>query len=59
MAEWTKATDLKSVVGASPPGVRIPLTPLIVNAEAGWGVLFTHSPVSVFPAYAIGTTDSE
>jgi hypothetical protein len=31
MAEWTKATDLKSAVGASPPGVRIPLTPLYKN----------------------------
>ena len=28
MAEWFKATDLKSVVAARPPGVRIPLPPL-------------------------------
>ena len=27
MAEWFKATDLKSVVAARPPGVRIPLPP--------------------------------
>ncbi len=27
MAEWTKATVLKTVVGASSPGVRIPLPP--------------------------------
>ena len=32
MAEWFKATDLKSVVAARPPGVRIPLPPL------GWYV---------------------
>jgi hypothetical protein len=28
MAEWTMATVLKTVVGASSPGVRIPLPPL-------------------------------
>ena len=28
MAEWTIATVLKTVVGASSPGVRIPLPPL-------------------------------
>ncbi len=27
MAEWLKAPDLKSDVGASPPGVRIPPPP--------------------------------
>ena len=27
MAEWFKATVLKTVVGASQPGVRIPLSP--------------------------------
>ena len=28
MAEWTMATVLKTVVGVSSPGVRIPLPPL-------------------------------
>ncbi len=27
MAEWSKAAVLKTVVGATPPGVRIPLSP--------------------------------
>jgi hypothetical protein len=27
MAEWLKAAVLKTVVGAIPPGVRIPLSP--------------------------------
>lgn len=34
MAEWTMATVLKTVVGASSPGVRIPLPPLKM---LGWG----------------------
>ncbi len=33
MAEWFKATDLKSVVAARPPGVRIPLPPLTGEDE--------------------------
>ena len=27
MAEWSKAAVLKTVEGASPPGVRIPISP--------------------------------
>jgi hypothetical protein len=33
MAEWFKAAVLKTVVGVSPPGVRIPLPP--PNFELG------------------------
>lgn len=29
MAEWSKAAVLKTVEGASPPGVRIPISPPI------------------------------
>lgn len=31
MAEWSKAAVLKTVEGASPPGVRIPISPPVVN----------------------------
>ena len=31
MAEWSKAAVLKTVEGASPPGVRIPISPPQVN----------------------------
>ena len=31
MAEWTMATVLKTVVGVSSPGVRIPLPPLQIS----------------------------
>ena len=33
MAEWFKATVLKTVVGASQPGVRIPLSPFKIKAN--------------------------
>jgi hypothetical protein len=36
MAEWTMATVLKTVVGVSSPGVRIPLPPLENNFD-NWG----------------------
>ena len=43
MAEWFKATDLKSVVGLRPPGVRIPLTPPRGDArEADWARLLSE-----------------
>lgn len=42
MAERTKATDLKSVVGSRPPGVRIPLTPPWGGARVvDWGRLLS------------------
>ncbi len=33
MAEWTMATVLKTVVGASLPGVRIPLPPFKIGFD--------------------------
>ena len=39
MAEWSKAAVLKTVEGASPPGVRIPISPPFctqLNTLFGW-----------------------
>jgi hypothetical protein len=46
MAEWFKATDLKSVVAARSPGVRIPLPPLRGGARvADWARLLIQPRV--------------
>ena len=57
MAEWTIATVLKTVVGASSPGVRIPLPPLAgFSAESLFltMLIFRGTVIGEVPEWTIG-----